>query len=93
MAVLTNIDRLTLIGTGLIGGSLALALKKAGFAGEIVGCGRRASQLQRALELGVIDRAEQDPATAVAGADLVVVCVPVLAVPGIFEAIAPSAMP
>ena len=90
MAVLEHIDRLTLIGTGLIGGSLALALKQAGFAGEIVGCGRRAGQLQRALDLGVIDRAESDPAKAVADAGLIVVCVPVLAMPAIFAAIAPA---
>ena len=93
MVVLADIDRLTLIGTGLIGGSLALALKQAGFAGEIVGCGRRTEQLQRALELGVIDRSEANPAAAVDGAGLVVVCVPVLAAPAIFEAIAPALSP
>ncbi|MBR9813305.1 prephenate dehydrogenase/arogenate dehydrogenase family protein [bacterium] len=93
MSTLAHIDRLTLIGTGLIGGSLALGLKQAGFVGEIVGCGRRGSQLQRALELGVIDRSEPDPAAAVAGAGLVVVCVPVLAMPAIFAAIAPAMRP
>ena len=86
--VLPDIARLTVIGTGLIGGSMALALKAAGFKGEIVGCGRRVEQLELALELGVIDRFEPRPDKAVEGADLVVVCVPVLAMKAVFEAIA-----
>lgn len=88
MPQLPDIHRLTIIGTGLIGGSMALALKAAGFKGEIVGCGRRVEQLELALELGVVDRHEPRPARAVEGADLVVVCVPVLAMQAVFEAIA-----
>ena len=65
------IKRLTVIGVGLIGGSLARALRLAGFVGEVVGCGRSLANLHRAIELGVIDRYCQDPAQAVAGADLV----------------------
>jgi len=70
------IDRLAVIGVGLIGGSLARALRAAGLVGEVVGCGRSAANLERAVELGVIDRYSQDPGEAVEGADLVFLAVP-----------------
>ncbi len=71
--------RLTIIGVGLIGGSLARALRRAGVCDEIVGCGRDEVHLQKAVELGVIDRYEIDSATAVSGADVVVLAVPLRA--------------
>jgi len=70
------IERIAIIGVGLIGGSFALALKANGFQGEIVGGGRSAQRLQTALDLGVIDRFETDLANAVRGADLVLLAVP-----------------
>lgn len=70
------VRRLTILGLGLIGGSFAAALKQRGLVEEVVGWGRRAASLQRGLELGVIDRYCLDLATAVAGADLVVVATP-----------------
>lgn len=70
------IRRLTIIGVGLIGGSLARALLQSGAVGEIVGCGRSRENLQRAVELGVIHRYHHDPAEAVAGADLVFLAIP-----------------
>ena len=87
------IKQLTIIGVGLIGGSLAQALKSAGAVGEIVGTGRDAQHLQRALALGVVDRIELDPAVAVQGADVVVVATPVGAVEAVFRAIAPQLVP
>ena len=81
------IQQLTVIGVGLIGGSLARALRRAGFVGEVVGCGRSLGNLQRARELGVIDRYHQDPAQAVAGADLVFIAVPLGAMATTFAAI------
>ncbi|MDP6725209.1 MAG: prephenate dehydrogenase/arogenate dehydrogenase family protein [Arenicellales bacterium] len=84
-----SLNRLTIIGVGLIGGSLARALRKWGSVGEIVGSGRSSSHLQRALELGVVDRYELDPAEAVKGADLVVVAVPVAATHTVLQSIAP----
>jgi prephenate dehydrogenase len=81
------IERLTIVGVGLIGGSLARALREAGAVGEIVGCGRGLPNLQRAVELGVVDRFDQDPASAVEGADMVFVAVPLGAMRGVFEAI------
>jgi prephenate dehydrogenase len=80
------IKQLTIIGVGLIGGSLARALKAAEYCQEVVGCGRDQSQLQRALELGVIDRATTDIAAAVNGADVVVLAVPLGAMEMCFRA-------
>ena len=87
------IQRLCVIGVGLIGGSLARALRVVGACKEVVGCGRDAQQLQRALLLGVIDRAETDIARAVQGADVVIVAVPVGAMPGVFQALAQHVSP
>ena len=81
------IQQLTVIGVGLIGGSLARALRRAGFVGEVVGCGRSLGNLQRARELGVVDRYHQDPAQAVAGADLVFIAVPLGAMAATFASI------
>jgi prephenate dehydrogenase len=69
--------RIAVIGVGLIGGSLARALKRAGCRAEFVGYGRNHLGLQRAVELGVIDRFETTVALAVEGADMVVIAVPV----------------
>ena len=84
------INRLVIIGVGLIGGSLALALRKAGFVGEIIGSSRREPHLQKAVELGVIDRYDLDMASAVEGADVVFLSVPLGAMRGVFEAIRPA---
>lgn len=81
------IRRLCIIGTGLIGGSLARALRVAGYCGEVVGAGRDAAHLQQAVELGVIDRFETDLARAVEGADMVLVAVPLGAMRAVFSAI------
>ncbi|MDM8558383.1 prephenate dehydrogenase/arogenate dehydrogenase family protein [Candidatus Parabeggiatoa sp. HSG14] len=70
------IQRLAIIGIGLIGGSLARALKRAGACAEVVGCGRNTRNLQQAIDLGVIDCYETNPASAVKNADMVVVAVP-----------------
>ncbi|MGE4502019.1 MAG: prephenate dehydrogenase [Thiomicrospira sp.] len=72
-----KLQRLTIIGVGLIGGSFALKLKQLGLVSEVVGFGHREENLQKALRLGVIDRYETDLAKAVAGAGLVVLSVPI----------------
>lgn len=84
------IERLCVIGVGLIGGSLARALREAGEANEIVGCSRDPAHLQRAVDLEVIDRFDTDPASAVRGADMVFVSVPLGAMGGVFAAIKDS---
>lgn len=77
MADTVLIPRLAVMGVGLIGGSLALALKQAGAVGEVVGCGRGRPNLQKALDLGVVDRYTRDPLEAVTDADLVFLATPV----------------
>lgn len=86
MAALIN--KLCVIGVGLIGGSLARALKQAGAVNEIVGAGRRLETLERAQQLGVVDHYTTDLPAAVAGADVVVVAVPLGTVYKVFAAIA-----
>jgi prephenate dehydrogenase len=85
-----RIYKLVVIGVGLIGGSFALALKKARMVKQVVGVGRSRKNLQLALSLGVIDKAETDAARAVVDADLVLVGAPVGQMPGIFARIAPA---
>lgn len=87
------IDTLCIIGVGLIGGSLARALREAGLVRRVVGCGRDAGNLSRAIELGVIDEAFHDPAQAVLGADMVVVAVTLGATGEILKRIAPALKP
>ncbi|MBC8549278.1 MAG: prephenate dehydrogenase/arogenate dehydrogenase family protein, partial [Candidatus Brocadiales bacterium] len=50
-----DVNKIVIIGLGLIGGSLALAIKQTGFKGEITGIGRRKENLIRAKEMGMID--------------------------------------
>ncbi len=71
------INKLVIVGVGLIGGSFALALRKAELVGHIVGIGRSRENLQRARELGVIDEIADDFALALPGADLVLLAMPV----------------
>lgn len=81
--------RVTIIGVGLIGGSLAMVMKKRGLADEIIGAGRRRDNLQKAKRLGVIDGYSLDLQKAAKGADLVVLATPV----GSFEKIAEEIRP
>lgn len=82
--------KLTIIGVGLIGGSLAMALRKKGMVGEIVGVGRSVSNLELAVKLDVIDKFTTDAAAGVLGADLVVIATPVASVPDVVKKIAAS---
>lgn len=82
-------DRLLIAGVGLIGGSLALALRRRGVVGEIVGLGRSPRNMRVALERGIVDRVERDPARAAQGADMVVVAVPVRASASVVASLAP----
>ncbi|MFM2129781.1 MAG: hypothetical protein RL477_1327 [Pseudomonadota bacterium] len=82
-----------IIGLGLIGSSLARAIKRGRLARRINGSARTEKTLQTSLRLGFIDRAESDPARAAAGADLVVIAAPVGASGAIAKAIAPALKP
>lgn len=81
------IKKLAIFGVGLIGGSLALALKRAGYCELIVGCDTNVERLQYAVELDVIDQFTVNPSDAVAGADMVVLAVPMLAMESVLQAI------
>src|SRR5229473_2433155 len=83
------IRQITIIGTGLMGGSFGLALKKRGFTGQIVGCDR-APVLKRARDKGAIDGAHTDPAAAVQGSQLVLLAVPVGAIIELIGRLGPS---
>ena len=73
------IDRLAIVGVGLLGGSLAKAVRAHALAREIVGIGRDRDRMQAAVRDGALDRATTDVAAGVAGADRVVLAAPVLA--------------
>ena len=83
------INQITIVGTGLIGGSFALALRKRQFAGRIVGCDRE-SALQKAKMRGVIDSGSVEPFDAVRGSQLVVLATPVLAIVDLIGRLGPS---
>ena len=87
------IDRLVVVGVGLIGGSFALALKEAGVVRHVTGVGRTRANLDAALERGVIDEACTDAAEAVRDADLVLVATPVGQMPEVMARIAPVLSP
>jgi prephenate dehydrogenase len=82
------IRQITIIGTGLIGGSLGLALRKKKFAGRILGCDREAT-LEKARMRGVIDGGSPNPGDAVRGSQLIVLATPVLAIVDLIERVGP----
>jgi len=73
----TMLNKLVIIGVGLIGGSFALALRKAGLVKQITGLGRSKENLQHALELGILDEATDNYSQALEKADLVLLATPV----------------
>ncbi|MBX9870670.1 MAG: prephenate dehydrogenase/arogenate dehydrogenase family protein [Burkholderiaceae bacterium] len=80
-------EQLGLIGCGLMGGSFALALKRAGLVKRVVGYSKSPSTTERARQLGVIDVEAPSALLAVSGADIVLVAVPVSATEATFKAI------
>ncbi|CAA0125417.1 Cyclohexadienyl dehydrogenase [Halioglobus japonicus] len=69
-------DTVVIVGLGLIGGSLAKALRRSGFSKHFIGCGHREPSLRRGVELGVIDEFTLDLDAAIDRADIVVICTP-----------------
>lgn len=88
-----QIKRLAIIGVGLIGGSLARALRARGCVGEIVGYGRTLANLEEAVRLGVIDGVETSVVGAVRDADMVVVAVPIGSMRDVLEQIRDVLLP
>jgi len=83
MALIFN--KACIIGVGLIGGSLARAVKENSLVGEVSGYSRHEEQLKLAFELGVIDRYSTNLAEAVTGCDLIVLATPLKAMPSILQ--------
>lgn len=79
--MLDGVSKLVIVGTGLLGASLGLALKQRGFTGRVVGVSRRAEVGASAVSCGCVDEADVDIASGCAGADLIVVATPL----GVFE--------
>ncbi len=72
-----NIKSVTIVGVGLLGGSIGLAMRAAGSSARRIGVGRRQSSLDEALEVGAVDEVHLDVAEGVAGADMVILASPV----------------
>ena len=85
-----DIRKVTIVGVGLLGGSIGLALRADDFDGELVGVGRRQSSLDEALEVGAVDSATLEPDKGVAGADLVILATPVGAFEKLLKLIKPA---
>jgi prephenate dehydrogenase len=83
------IEKLVIVGVGLVGGSFALALKGAGAVGRAIGVGRGAGNIRRALELGIIDAAGALDRATFGDAELVLLAVPVGQMRAVMRAIAP----
>jgi prephenate dehydrogenase len=86
-------QNIAILGIGLMGASLALGLKKRGFAGRILGYARREETRAQALADGIADAVFDDPAEAVREADLVVVCVPIWTIAKLAGQIVPALKP
>ena len=78
-------DTVTIVGVGLLGGSIGMALRERGVARQVIGVGRRSASLQKARKLGAIDSSTTDLRRGVAESELVIICTPV-------ESIVPQAL-
>ena len=91
-----SLGTVSIIGVGLIGGSLASALKGSGRVNTIIGCGRSAANLDHALDLGLLDHWTHDPEEAASAGDIVMLATPISAVIGLMplmeRALRPSAV-
>lgn len=85
---MTAIRQITIVGTGLIGGSLALAMREHNFRGRIVGCDR-APVLERARRKGAIDEGHTNPSDAARGSQVVILATPVGAIIDLIERLGP----
>lgn len=84
-----RVQTVAILGLGLIGGSLARALRESGFSARVIGYGHREPSLKRGLELGVIDDFTLDLDTVVEQADILVICTPTLVAEQVLKDILP----
>ncbi|REK17371.1 MAG: prephenate dehydrogenase/arogenate dehydrogenase family protein [Planctomycetota bacterium] len=90
---MASLRSVTIVGVGLIGGSIGLGVRARGLAAKVVGYGSRPATLEAALKLGAVDEVAADPAAAVAEAELVVVCAPVDHIAKRVQQLAPLCQP
>ena len=83
----------SLIGLGLLGGSLGKAMLKGGLAKRVLGLVRREESIQQAQEAGIVHQAYLEPQEAVQEADLIILCTPVLQIPALMEKMLPHLRP
>lgn len=88
-----RLEKIVVVGVGLIGGSFALALKKAGLVGDVAGIGRSRATLDEAMRLGIIDRVGAFDAATLGDADLVLLATPVGQMPLLMQTMAPHLGP
>lgn len=88
-----TIPKITLIGVGLLGGSIGMAARQRGVAGRVTGLVRRTESVQECLDAGAVDDATLDLAEAVGGAALVILCTPVGGMKALAEEIQPHLAP
>jgi prephenate dehydrogenase len=79
--IMKHWDTVAIVGVGLIGGSIGLALRQRKLAGKVIGIGRRPESLQKAIAAKAVDQTSQDLAAGVRNAELIVVCTPVKSIP------------
>ena len=87
---INSLDQIVIVGAGLLGGSIGLALRSAGFNGRRIGVGHRASSLQKALDCDAVDAVTQGVAEGVSGAGLVVLCTPIGQMESLMTQMAPA---
>jgi prephenate dehydrogenase len=85
--------KITIVGVGLLGGSLGLAVKKRRLAGQVAGFVRRAASVAECKKLGIVDLATRDIETAVSGADLIVLCTPLAQMRPLLKRMLPAVPP
>jgi prephenate dehydrogenase len=90
---MSDLERIAIVGVGLLGGSIGHAARAVGFAGARVGIGRRASSLEAALACEAVDEISLDVAEGVRKADLVVLCTPIAQAEALFRRMAPTLAP
>lgn len=93
MTTKIHFNKVAIIGVGLIGGSLAMAMRQKGLCGQITGIGRKMENLVAAKKLGVVDSFTQDIEDGVKDADLVIAAVPVLKTVEVIKRAAPHLKP
>lgn len=91
--LMDHIDQITIVGTGLLGGSCGLGLRSAGYKGKIAGVSRRPATAQRAQELGCVDTAGTDLGPPVRDSGLVIIATPLSTYDQVFEQLAQNDHP